>query len=266
MNNRLLSVAVGALATLSAWASTDRVTRDISYSAKTDTYSVERLKLDVSYPDSTQGAPVVVWFHGGGLEGGSKELPSAITDKGYVVVGVNYRLLPHVRVTDIIDDAAEAVAWAMNHAADYGGDPAKTVVSGHSAGGYLSMMLCLDKSWLGRHGVDADSIAAYVPFSGQAITHFNARKMDGIDPLQPIIDETAPLYWVRPDCPPLILITGDRELELYGRYEENAYLARMMKLKGHCHTELLELDGFDHGGMAQPAFFLLNAYIRKNIR
>ncbi|MDE6609358.1 MAG: alpha/beta hydrolase [Muribaculaceae bacterium] len=251
-----------AASTIAAKEKTDR---DIPYSAKTDTYSTERLKVDVSYPEDAQSAPVVVWFHGGGLEGGSKELPSALRDKGYVLVGVNYRLLPNVRVIDIIDDAAEAVAWAIKNAAKYGGDPSKTVVSGHSAGGYLSMMLCLDKKWLDRYGVDADSVAAYIPFSGQAITHFNARKMDGIDPLRPVIDDTAPLYWVRPDCPPLILITGDRELELYGRYEENAYLDRMMKLVGHKNTKLLELDGFDHGGMAQPAFFILNDYIRKNM-
>jgi hypothetical protein len=58
------------------------------------------------------------------------------------------------------------------------------------------------------------------------------------------------------DAPPLILITGDRELELLGRYEENAYLMRMMKLNGHKKTKLFELDGYDHG-MTEPAFPLL---------
>ena len=62
---------------------------------------------------------------------------------------------------------------------------------------------------------------------------------------------------MRPSAPPLLLITGDRELELLGRYEENAYLARMMRLAGHKQTRLLELDGSDHGGMAEPAFPLL---------
>lgn len=264
--SRFLAFVLAATTAVSVWAATDLTVRDIPYSVKTDAYSTDRLKVDVCYPDSAKDAPVVVWFHGGGLEGGAKELPSALKGQGHVIVGVNYRLLPKVRVTDIIDDAAEAVAWAVKNASQYGGNPAKTVVSGHSAGGYLSMMLCLDKSWLGKYGVDADSIAAYIPFSGQAITHFNARKMDGIDPLRPVIDQTAPLYWVRNDCPPLVLITGDRELELYGRYEENAYLARMMKLVGHKNTQLLELDGFDHGSMAAPAFFILNSYIRKNLR
>ena len=129
--------------------------------------------------------------------------------------------------------AAEAVAWVFKHIAEYGGDPRKIVVSGHSAGGYISMMLCLDKHWLAAYDTDADSVMMYVPFSGQAITHFNVRKMQGIPPLQATIDEYAPLYWVRGDCPPMVLICGDRELELFGRYDENQYLARMMKLAGH---------------------------------
>ena len=70
---------------------------------------------------------------------------------------------------------------------------------------------------------------------------------------------------MRKDCPPFILICGDRELELYGRYDENQYLARMMKLVGHRQTVLYELDGFDHGSMAHPAFGLLEKHIREII-
>ncbi len=237
--------------------------RDILYTTKTDDYSVERLKLDVYYPQGQRDCPVVVWFHGGGLEAGQKEVPQELRRKGYVVVGVNYRLLPKVTVDKTIDDAAEAVAWVMLHIGEYGGSARKVFVTGHSAGGYLSMMLCLNKAWLAKYDVDADSIAAYVPFSGQAITHYNVRKMQGLDALQPTIDEYAPLYWVRKDCPPFILICGDRELELYGRYDENQYLARMMQLVGHSHTVLYELDGFDHGSMAHPAFGLLEKHMRE---
>ena len=252
-----LCLAVASFAQNYLWA------RDISYTSKTDAYATERLKLDVYYPADAKDAPVVVWFHGGGLEAGQKDVPQELRGKGYVVVGVNYRLLPKVTVDKTIDDAAEAVAWVMRHAADYGGSTRKVFVTGHSAGGYLSMMLCLNRAWLGKYGVDADSIAAYVPFSGQAITHYNVRKMQGIDALQPTIDEFAPLYWVRKDCPPFILICGDRELELYGRYDENQYLARMLKLVGHRQTVLYELDGFDHGTMVHPAFGLLEKHMRE---
>ena len=74
-----------------------------------------------------------------------------------------------------LDDAAEAVAWVFRHIGQYGGNPSKIVVTGHSAGGYLSMMLCLDKKWLAAYAIDADSVMMYVPFSGQAIAHYNVR-------------------------------------------------------------------------------------------
>ena len=64
------------------------------------------------------------------------------------------------------------------------------------------------------------------------------------------------MYHVRADAPPLLLITGDREMEMLGRYEENAYLMRMMKVAGHKDTRLYELDGYGHG-MSEPAFPLL---------
>ena len=72
----------------------------------------------------------------------------------------------------------------------------------------------------------------------------------------PIIDNLAPLYHVRNDAPPLLMITGDRELELLGRYEENAFMMRMMKIAGHQDTRIMELDGFGHG-TTYPAFPLL---------
>jgi hypothetical protein len=101
-----------------------------------------------------------------------------------------------------------------------------------------------------------------IPYSGHTITHFTVRGERGIDGKQPIIDEMAPLFHVRKDAPPLLLITGDRELEMLGRYEENAYLWRMMKLVGHPNVELFELDGYDHGGMAKPSHPLLLKFVR----
>ncbi len=259
---RISIITLSLVMTLGIWAQGYKQVNDISYTVKTDAYSKERLKLDIYYPENTKDAPVVVWFHGGGLEQGNKEIPAKLKEKGWVVIGANYRLLPKVTVKETLDDAAEAVAWVYKNCTKYGGDPKKIVVTGHSAGGYLSMMLCLNKAWLGKYDTDADSIWLYAPFSGQAITHYNVRKMQGIGPLQPTIDEYAPLYWVRSDCPPFVLICGDRELELFGRYDENQYLARMMKLAGHQQTYLYELDGHGHGGMVEPGFHILETHIR----
>lgn len=222
-----------------------------------DPYIASQCKLDMYYPKGVKNFATIIWFHGGGITGGTKEIPKALMEKGYAVIGVEYRLSPKVKAPAYIEDAAAAVAWVFQHIATYGGSDKLIFVSGHSAGGYLGMMITLDKRYLSKYNIDANKIAALIPFSGQAITHFTIRQERGIKETQPIIDEYAPLYHVRADAPPMLLITGDRNLELYGRYEENAYLWRMMQLAGHKRTTLYELQGFDHGGMPEPAFPLL---------
>ncbi len=230
-----------------------------------DVYITERCKLDLYYPAGKNDYPTVVWFHGGGLQNGNKSIPEKLKEQGIAVIAVNYRLNPKVSCPGYIEDAAAAVSWTFNNIRKYGGSEDKIIVSGHSAGGYLTSMIGLDKSYLAKYNSSADNIALLVPFSGHAITHFTVRKERGIEATQPVIDRFAPLFHVRGDAPPLVLITGDRDLEMLGRYEENAYLARMMKLAGHQNTKLLELDGFDHGGMSSPAFEILLKEIRNII-
>lgn len=72
--------------------------------------------------------------------------------------------------------------------------------------------------------------------------------------LQPLVDDTAPLYYVRPDCAPMLILSGDRELEMNGRYEETAYFWRMMRLVGHEDVTLCEFDGYDHGNMSAAGY------------
>lgn len=213
---------------------------------QSDPYINERCVLDVYYPTSIEKYPTVVWFHGGGLTAGEKNIPNELKEKGIGVVAVNYRLHPRVKAPKYIEDAAAAVSWVFRNINDYGGDSASIFVSGASAGGYLTSMIGLDKSWLAKHGIDANRIAGLIPLSGHAITHFTVRKERGIPGTQPVVDRLAPLYHVRADAPPLLLITGDRELEMLGRYEENAYLMRMMKIAGHTETKLYELEGYGH--------------------
>lgn len=230
--------------------------------SKSDAYLKERCVLDVYYPKNSKGFATVIWFHGGGLTSGEKELPEALKNQGIAVISVNYRLGPKVVAPKYIEDAAAATAWVFKNINTFGGDASLIFVSGHSAGGYLATMIGLDKKWLNAQGIDANKIAGLIPFSGQAITHFLVRKERGIPETQPVIDEYAPLFYVRADAPPLLLITGDRELELLGRYEENAYLMRMMKIAGNKNTKLYELDGFDHN-MTEPAFPLLLNEVRR---
>ncbi|MCH5224859.1 MAG: alpha/beta hydrolase [Muribaculaceae bacterium] len=236
---------------------------DISYTPSGDPYALERCKLDIYYSPDLRQRPVVVWFHGGGLTGGEKFIPEELKESGYVVVAPNYRLIPKVEVDSCLDDSAAAVAWVFNNIEDYGGDPSKIFVAGHSAGGYLTSLIGLDKKWLEKYDIDADSIRGLIPYSGQAITHYAHRQNHGISELQPTIDEYAPLFHIRKDAPPYVIISGDREMELFGRYEENAYLWRMLKLIGHPYVEIYEIGGYDHGAMAAPAHHILKSHIKR---
>lgn len=263
----ILSVMVFAIpAPAQERANADSIEAGILYRTEdslTD-YAREKCRLDLYRPNQGQDFPTVVWFHGGGLKGGERSIPTQLKQKGFAVVAASYRLHPDVKAPTYIEDAAAAVAWTVQNIAKYGGSPKKIIVSGHSAGGYLTMMIGLDKQWLQKHGIDANELAGLVPFSGQTITHFTIRAEQGIPDKQPVIDRFAPLFHVRSDAPPMLLISGDRNQELLGRFEENSYLWRMMKVAGHQKTELLELQGFDHGGMAEPAFPLLVKFVKQH--
>lgn len=238
---------------------------DIPYldKADLDDYAKKQCRLDVHTPGK-KGFATVVWFHGGGLEAGDKKIPDYLMNQGYAVVSANYRHSPHVNAPVYLEDAAAAVAWTFENIESLGGDPEKIFVSGHSAGGYLTSMLVLDKRWLAAHEIDPGQLAGAIPHSGQALTHFTIRKERGLGREVGLADDLAPIYHVRKDTPPLLLTTGDRDLEIPFRYEENALLYKMLKYAGHASVELDELQGFDHGNMVEPGVLLMTKFIQKH--
>lgn len=221
----------------------------------------EKCRLDISCPAGEKQFSTIIWFHGGGLTGGQRSVPQELERRGIAVVAASYRLHPEVNAPAYLEDAAAAIAWTVRHIEDYGGAADRIVVSGHSAGGYLAAMTSFDKKYLQAFGVDADSLAGVAPISGQMITHFTIRKENGIEDTRPVIDDYAPLNHIRNNSPPVLLVTGDRELELLGRYEENAYTWRMLKQLKHPDVTLHELGGYDHGQMVRPAFPLLLKFV-----
>lgn len=232
-------------------------------SSEKDEYRKERCKLDFYYPENTNSYPTVVWFHGGGLEGGNKHIPEELKNKGIAVVAVNYRLSPKAQNPAYIEDAAAAVAWVFHHIKSYGGDPAQIFVSGHSAGGYLALMIGLDKSYLNKYNIDTDQIRGLIPISGQTNTHYTIRKERGIPMEIPVIDAYAPINQSRKDIPPTLLVTGDRNLEMTARYEENAHLEVILKSLGNKNVKLYELQGFDHGSVYTPGCLLILDWVKK---
>lgn len=246
---------------------TYRTERDIDYyeGQAPDAYAGERCRLDLYIPENKADFATVVWFHAGGLKRGARYIPGELMRKGFAVAAVDYRLNPRAQAPAYIEDAAAAVAWVFNNIQSYGGSPEKIVIAGASAGGYLSTMVGFDKKRLGAHGIDADRLAGIVSLSGQAITHVAVREEQGIDRMSPVVDRYAPLRHVRAGLPPVLIVTGDRELELLGRYEENAYLLRMLKLKGNSEVELIELKEKDHGGVERPGLGYLLKFMQNHV-
>jgi acetyl esterase/lipase len=116
--------------------------------------------LDVYEPRGVRGqAPVVVFIYGGSWDSGRKSqyafVGEALASRGVLTVIPNYRLYPQIRWPSFLEDNADAVRWARDHATDFGGDPRQLFLMGHSAGAYEAVMLALDPRWLRAVGIDA---------------------------------------------------------------------------------------------------------------
>ena len=236
-----LVLSLSALLSVSAEV---MVRRDMPYAESTC------CKLDIKWPTGVTNFSTVVWFHGGGLASGKKHF-IAIADS-IAQVAVDYRLLEHGKMTNgvvCIQDAATAVAWTLEHIAEYGGDPRKVYVSGMSAGGYLTMMVGMSPQYLKERGHGICELAGLAPISGQATKHFNVRKFAGDNDPQflPKIDELAPLNWCSKDIPPIVSICGQEPWEWKCRSEENRLLIASCVALGHQKAWFVSCPYADHG-------------------
>lgn len=130
----------------------------------------ERQVLDIYAPPGAKNLPVVFWIHGGGWVTGDKtsvqEKPRAFTGRGFVFVSTNYRLLPNVEMQTIFRDVAKSLRWVHAHIAEYGGDPNRVLVMGHSAGAQLAALVCVDDRYLKAEGVPFSILKGCVPVDG----------------------------------------------------------------------------------------------------
>lgn len=244
------------LLTVGAAAAEERVVTlvDVPYLGDSvdDDYARTQCLLDFHYPADRKGYATIVWFHGGGLKGGSRKSGAAFakrfTSAGYGVVLAGYRFSPRVKKPAYLEDAAAATAWTFNHVARHHGDPGKIFISGHSAGGYLTAMLGLDPRWLGKHDIAITKIAGLMPVAGQMITHSTIREERGIAAGKPLIDEFAPCHHVRRDAPPFLCLAAENDLPT--RAEENIYFTAAMKAVGHKQIECRIIPGRNHGSIA----------------
>jgi arylformamidase len=126
--------------------------------------------LDIYAPENAKNLPVVFWIHGGGWQQGDKGdvklKPQWFMERGFVFVSTNYRLLPDVDMGTLIRDVAKSFGWVEKHIAEYGGDPKRVLVGGHSAGAQLAAIICTDDRYLKAEGVSFDVLLGSVPVDG----------------------------------------------------------------------------------------------------
>src|SRR3954468_23232463 len=151
---------------LAATAEAQVVKHDLPYAGVQD----EKRTLDVYAPANAKDLPVVFWIHGGGWQAGDKSdvklKPQWFMDHGFVFVSINYRLWPAVDMGTLHSDVAKSFGWVHKNIAEFGGNPNRVLVGGHSAGAQLAAILCTDQRYLESEGISFDALLGCIPVDG----------------------------------------------------------------------------------------------------
>lgn len=185
-------------------------------------------RLDVYMPASRNGntpMPVIFMVHGGAWMIGDKSTRNVVMNKitrwipkGYVVVCPNYRMLPKTDVLGEADDVARALAYAQAHAADWGGDPARFVLMGHSAGAHLVSLIAADpglalhhgtKPWLGTVSLDSASMDVVRTMQDKHYSFYD--KVFGTD--RQFWQQTSPYERLRKAPAPFMLVCSTKRAD-----------------------------------------------------
>ncbi len=192
-----------------------------------------RQRLDLHVPAQAQpgGAPVVVFWHGGGWVAGDREryrfVGATLAAQGYVAVLPDYRLYPAVRFPAFIEDGALALRWVHDHITRYGGDPSRIFVMGHSAGAHLAALLALDRRWLESVGGSPRWVRGLIGLSGPYALVADTPLLRSIftAPYSPA--DWQPLAHANGSAPPTLLIHGvEDDVVLVGHSDRLAAVLR----------------------------------------
>ena len=256
-------------------------------------------RLDLIRTADTQSPrPVLLYIHGGGWIGLSKNhvflhfLP--YLQMGFAVVNVDYRLAEAALAPAAVEDTRCALRWVHEHADEHGLDASRIVVSGHSAGGHLSLTTGMlpAAAGLDRH-CPAPSPSA--PDTGGETTDGYAPEMPvaaivnwfGITDVADLLEgpnskryaqewigqqrksheiavRVSPLTYVRPDVPPILTIHGDADTVV--PYAHAVRLHAALGDAGHKSHKLLTIDGGGHGGFSLKDSKLALRTIQKFLR
>jgi acetyl esterase/lipase len=226
------------------------VTRDVDYMSDVD-YEGGKDLLDIYMPKGAADAPVVVFFHGGGLRSGDKgrvgqAFAGRLVPLGIGVVSANYRLTPSVMHPAHVQDAASATAWVVENITRYGGDAKNVYVAGHSAGAYLAALLTLDPTHLGAHGLTPDSIRGSIPISAllyvEEIAPGRPKDLWGSDPADWLAASVTPHIGSAEGRMLLIYADGDEEW----RRRQNDTFGKAMRSAGNHAVQVIEVPNRNH--------------------
>ena len=205
--------------------------------------------LDIYLPDRTDFR-IIVYFHGGGLEKGDKastsmiEVSERLCSLGYGVISANYRMYPTARFPDFLIDAADVVAYAKAHAPEWGGS-GELLIAGKSAGAWITLMLCLDQTYLKQVGVDHRDVVGWISDSAQTTSHFNIQTYEhGEHKYAQRINQVAPLFYVGEDTDFSHMLLIFYENDMPCRPEQNMLFYRaVLTFRPEADIEYKQLPG-----------------------
>jgi acetyl esterase/lipase len=201
-----------------------------------------RQKLDVYAPKRPDHRPVVIFFYGGSWSAGEKSnyafLGAALAERGYVTVIPDYRLYPKFRFPTFVEDGARAIAWAQQHARDFGGDPDRLVLMGHSAGAHIAALLALNPSYLAAAGVRPHSIAGFIGLSGPYALAPDTDRLHAIFGAPYTPSDWQPVRFAGPTAPPALLLHGADDNLVHSAHTEklrDALLSQGTEVETHIY-------------------------------
>jgi acetyl esterase/lipase len=177
-------------------------------------------------PITAAPRPVVVFWHGGrwsfGDKGDYRFVGAALAELGCVAVLPNYRHYPQVKMPGFMDDAARAVRWTQANVANYGADPQRLVLTGHSAGAHLAALVTLDPRYFAATGPQPPKITGVIGLSGPydflPLQEDDVKDMFGPPRLYP---DSQPINFVSADAPPMLLVHGLKDDDVWPKNSVN---------------------------------------------